>query len=387
VEDITEDHLSNNPLLLANDTTMRGRIKDPVEAGAHRSEYSPFLDGNELSTSSKMCGTCHDIVLPGHFSGASSDVPLEQTYAEWQTTTFAVPGRSRQSCGDCHVGAAEGGPQPVAEPPNSSITMPVRDARHQHRFFAVDTALTPFPDATEQAKRVQEGLDGAIRVELCVVVLGGAISVSLENLLGGHNFPSGASHDRRLWAELHVFDKGVDVYQSGVVPPGEAVTKLLDEGQPVMTWWDKATKVDGSDAHMFWDVADVNRDPKVGSIPGLRPGFDQQASNIAPARVIGVGDTGVSRPSRVTVTLWLEPVGIDVIEDLMHTGHLPGDAVKTAMPRHALLPKRIDNGITPDPPITIAWDLDRIRDSNAYPSPGQGGICFETISRPGLPPR
>jgi nitrate/TMAO reductase-like tetraheme cytochrome c subunit len=359
--DVADTH--NNPLLLANDTTMRGGIKDPVPFKAHKSEYSPLLDGQDSDNSSKMCGSCHDISVPAHFSGAAADVPLEQTYAEWTQTTFAVPGKQRFSCGDCHVGADLDGPQPVANPPNSKVTMPVRSKRHQHLFFAIDTAFGDFPctpgdtscpDKAQQTPRVQDGIDKSVRVQLCVQNPGGAIALEVENLLAGHNMPSGASHDRRMWAEVHVFDGDKDVYQAGVVGEGQSAAAAnaasIAAGFakiPFMSFWDKATKMDGTEAHMFWDVANIRRD----SIPGQQPGFQPTIVNYKNFS-IGAQTTHVAVPKKVTATLWLEPVGLDVIDDLIGTGHLPDDSIRKAMPRYAMIPTRV---LDPSATATITW--------------------------------
>jgi hypothetical protein len=376
VNDVAEDHLSNNPLLLANDVTMRGSLTDPVDAQAHRSEYSPFLDNTDLHQSSRMCGTCHDIVVPGHFSHAPTEVvPLEQTYAEWLETAFAQPGIGRQSCGDCHVGGDGNGEQPIAEPPNSPMTMPQREVRHQHRFFAIDTALTDFPDKTEQARLVQDGLDKSLLATLCVSQTA-YVEVTLENLLAGHNFPSGASHDRRLWAELHVYDGDRDAFQSGAVPAGGRIADEFEAGKPGMWFWDRALKADGSTtAHMFWDVASVERDGEYfGSIPGQGPGLIGANQNRL-SRVIPATETGVRFPTRVTLSIWLEPVGLDVIDDLMATGHLPDDSVRQAMPRYFLNPKRLANPDGEVSPFILDW-----KRSEAVPSGAE--LCVSTENRP-----
>jgi hypothetical protein len=303
-----------------------------------------------------MCGTCHDILLPGHFSDAPTEqVPLEQTYAEWLTTAFAQPGLGRMSCGDCHVGSDGNGAQPIAEPPNSTVVMPQREVRHQHRFFAIDTALTDFPDKAEQARLVQDGLDKSLLATLCVGQTA-YVTVTLENLLGGHNFPSGASHDRRMWAELHVFDGDRDAFQTGVVPAGGRIADEFEAGKPGMWFWDRALKNDDvTTAHMFWDVASVKRDGgEIGSIPGQGPGLVGAGQNRA-SRTISVTETGVRFPTRVTLSIWMEPVGLDVIDDLMATGHLPDETVRNAMPRYFLNPERLKNPDVEASPIILDW--------------------------------
>lgn len=370
VADVEEGHLHNNPLLLADDVTMRGGVKDPVKSGAHKSEYSALFDSFETHESSKMCGTCHDIVIPGHFSGAAEDVVLERTYAEWQETVFAQQGIGRQSCNDCHLRSATGVPEVIAEPPKSSVTMPQRPVRHPHHFAAIDTALTDFPHRDEQLALVQEGLDAALLAELCVGQPVGHVTLRLENLLAGHNFPSGATQDRRLWAEIHVYDGDRDAFQVGVVPPGGRITDEVDANAPGLWFWDRGLKLDGSDAHMFWDVASVEREgERFGSILGSQPGVGASKAN-AVVRTLLQSQTRVLMPTRVTLSVWLEPVGLDVIDDLMKTGHLADDSVRNAMPRHYLQKKRL---VDPDAgPILLDWSRDA-----AY-SGTDGALCVTT---------
>src|SRR5262249_47217403 len=90
VTDVTDSH--NNPLKLANDVTMRGGILDPLVYKGHTPEYSKFFDDNIPRAglqSSNLCGSCHDIVVPMHFSGASADVAVERTFQEWKGSIFA----------------------------------------------------------------------------------------------------------------------------------------------------------------------------------------------------------------------------------------------------------------------------------------------------------
>jgi hypothetical protein len=107
-----------------------------------------------------------------------------------------------------------------------------------------------------QKKLVQQILDPAISSRLCVVpaVDGVQLSVTLENALVGHAWPSGATHNRRAWLELVAYAGADVVYSSGVVGPDEAVTasaspplvllreQLFDDsGQPTLFMWNATT--------------------------------------------------------------------------------------------------------------------------------------------------
>src|SRR5690606_10900943 len=74
--------LHNNGLVHADEPVMRGSFSDAVRNDAHRSRASRFHNQTALD-SSKMCGSCHDIVTPG---GAH----IERTFQEWQASIFAT---------------------------------------------------------------------------------------------------------------------------------------------------------------------------------------------------------------------------------------------------------------------------------------------------------
>ncbi|HEY3253729.1 MAG TPA: multiheme c-type cytochrome, partial [Polyangiaceae bacterium] len=124
VNQITNTH--NNSLRLANDSVMRASLANALPNRAHRSAYSPLLDRAQLE-SSKLCGSCHDVVN-GH------GVAIERSFAEWQASAFASS--SGSTCGQCHMSKSSE-PGPIADVPGA----PVRE-RHSHQFPGVDLALT-----------------------------------------------------------------------------------------------------------------------------------------------------------------------------------------------------------------------------------------------------
>lgn len=399
VTDVTGTH--NNPLVLANDTTMRGPIKVAVPYKAHEAAYSPLHDGGTLK-SADLCGACHDIVVPAHFSGALVDpdagvgldgVRLEQTYSEWRGSTMPE-GLPLQTCGGCHMHSAP------FEQPIATLSAPDAPAlnsrkRHRHDFPAVDTAFsTPnFPAPLNagasvreaQEERVIEALDGELRVQTCVDFAGGGtnqgdVDVTLENLGAGHNFPSGASQDRRLWIELHVFERQPDgserdAYQSGVVPRGQSVTEAAEaaanSGGAFALFRDQTTKVDGSPAHMFWDVARI--ESRTVPVATKKQPLLNTSAFPYPSKL-----TNVSRPSRITVTIWLEPIGLDVIDDLAKSGYLPeSDAaphLRDLVPRRALIPAHLTYPDAAAPnPVTLEWTYEA-----AFKQANGTDLCLST---------
>jgi hypothetical protein len=359
VTDVNDTH--NNPLALANDTTMRGGITGrdgdppPLKFKGHGTEYSRLHDSHDLD-SSKLCGACHDIVVPGHFSGAAndagvpSDVLLEKTFAEWKSSIFSLP-QTRQSpfppqnCGNCHFGLEKG--VPIANPPGVHQTMPTRKQRHRHTFPAVDTALVDFPERDVQLGLVKDALNIELRVEACVDPVGQGITVSLENLSAAHYFPSGASQDRRLWVELHGYKQGKEVFQSGVVPADTAATDVPG------TWIlrDETLKADGkTPAHMFWDVARVNSRTIGVSIA------ENPNANIISRRFPPTPET--QGLQRLTVKVWLEPIGLDVVDDMIAAGYLDR-ALRDSMPRFTLVLPSALNDAGAAEGIALDWTLAR----------------------------
>ena len=194
----------NNPLRLASDGVMRGGHRDPMQHGAHASAWSPLMDRDQAA-SATMCGSCHD-VRNGH------GLDLEQTFAEWKDSVFSRT-EGGATCGQCHM------PASLKEMPASTMRdSPLRRV-HDHTMPGVDVALTPFPEREEQRRLVEEALAGTVQSALCVLPQGAnsRLQLVLDNGGAGHGFPSGATSDRRFWAEVLAEQGGVPLYSSGVV--------------------------------------------------------------------------------------------------------------------------------------------------------------------------
>ena len=218
-----------------DDASMQGPIADPLHTPAHGSAYAVDLDRRQ-GQSVTLCGACHAVTnLHG--------LEVERTADEWRTTSYALPSTLR-TCGRCHM----------AESTGAAATVPGAPVRpvHEHAMPGVDLG----EGSPLQKKFVEQTLDPAISSKLCVVpaVDGVQLSVTLDNALVGHAWPSGATHNRRAWLELVAYT-GADVaYSSGVVGPDEAVTasaspplillreQLFDDsGQPTFFMWNATT--------------------------------------------------------------------------------------------------------------------------------------------------
>jgi hypothetical protein len=329
----------NNPLRGREDHSLLGRITDPKPSGFHRSEYSPLLAGDRPESAS-MCGSCHDVALP------DSGLALERTFVEWQGSVFSAEHAATPSavstCGACHMPGQRG---PVA------VGGPER-VRHSHHMPGVDVPLTPFPStddaesderlALTQRGELQRSLDSTLRLEICLQFLDptrAAVHVTIDNAAAGHNFPSGVAHDRRAWVELTAWQGETVIYRSGAVPEGTPVTQAAHEDRDLWLFRDEGKDASGHETNMFWDIATITprtipaqvtadpSDPRYYSSHAFRR-FPRD-----PAQAIE------GAPDRVSVTVRVRPIGLDVIDDLIASGHLDAD-YRTAIPTLDLLPHR-----------------------------------------------
>jgi hypothetical protein len=243
VDSVTGEH--NNPLVLANDDTMRGGLRDPdpVKSSAHRTMYSPLVDA-DAPESSAMCGSCHDLVN-------QRGVHLERTFAEWEETIFAQESHPVNflSCGQCHMTPYT---DVVADAPD--LDVPQREyGRRDHSFPGIDVALTDWPGKAEQRAAIDLFLKASVNPKLCFNPDGTGFTYSLDNVGVGHKIPSGAAQDRRAWAEVIAYDANDNmVYSSGIVPDGVDP----DSSDPeLFRMWDDIFDEQGQPTHMFWDVA------------------------------------------------------------------------------------------------------------------------------------
>jgi hypothetical protein len=313
---VTDIH--DNPITLATDGVLRAGIQNPTPNTAHDAGYLALLDRYDDS-SATLCGSCHDIVN-GH------GVQLERTFSEWKGTVFSKP-PAELTCSNCHMNGSKG----VA----AQVTgVGIREV-HAHDFPAVDVPLTTFPNASDLQTAVQASLDSTLQAALCVKGIPGQVNIQvvLDNVAAGHQWPSGASQDRRAWIEVQAFSNGMATpyFTSGVVADGQSVLDLKDPN----LWLIRDCIFDGmgNEAHMFWDAVshDSNQLPGPVTLDKLDPAFymthayrDYPAPTSTPPML-------TTMPDRVTMRVRLVPVGLDVLDDLVQSGDLDA-GVKTAMP-------------------------------------------------------
>jgi hypothetical protein len=323
VVEITGTH--NNPLRLAMDQTMRAGISDAVESSAHFTASSPLIDA-ESQDSSAMCGSCHDIVTP-------AGIHLERTFAEWQTTIFAQEDpRKHVSCASCHMIVST---DVIAEGPG--LDVPLRPfGRREHTFAGIDVALTPWAEPQMQRDAIARDLKGALLPRLCVLPTdAGRVDYRLDNVGTGHMFPTGATADRRAWAEIVAYDDNDQiVYSSGVVPMDEPYTDPEQLNDPSL--WILGTPArdeNGESTELFWKVATLEHPgtllpPAVTTDPQNPAFYHSVEKSFSVAGLL-------PQIHRVTARVLIRPVPFSLLDELMSEGHLTTD-VRPNVPTHTV---------------------------------------------------
>jgi hypothetical protein len=338
---------NNGMVNIANDNVMRGAIRNAIEPSTHKVAYSKFHDPR-TDESSDLCGTCHDILTP-------KNVALERTYLEYKSSNVGATdlGVSHQSCQDCHMARADGGKRPIAEMTGRPGELVNARDFHPHLWPAVDVALTDWPHADAMRSAVGScELPGAISYITLERDPGplGEITVNMETQ-AGHNFPSGATQDRRLWLELVAYDaSNTELFRIGQIGDQD-VEEPHDAPHPCM-FREYLLDDNGKETHDFWEAASIDdrsRQMPVAPRGGTNlPGSHSASCNVRPPLA-----QAAATPAFIDVRLRMRPMGIDVLQDLVSTGHLAPDIV-TKMPTFTALSRRFTydpktRGYTSDP--------------------------------------
>jgi hypothetical protein len=391
----------NASVNLSGDLVMRGEISDPVANSAHASTYSSFHD-DQQKDSATMCGSCHDIDSPagGHiertfaewsFSGChmktlpnlvsiATGGPATRLYHPHDFPAVDVPLESLSSSADGGVAtvddgvaAADGGAPDGGATADSGAAMDATvandgavpaDGGAPPGDGASSTSDTGAPamaggGATDgglaaATASVQNALDNdALQGALCVTV-NSSIRVILDTAGVGHHWPSGAAQDRRAWAEVIAYGAdGSVIYSSGVVPDGTPVTSIKDpdlwllrdcmynaQSQPVDNFW-QAAQTGGYElpALLTFDAGDPNF--YVNHIVQSYPSQTAASPSLP------------SRPSKVTLRIRIQPIGLDVLDDLVDSGDLDPSVVAKMPTFDVSLQGPIGPGLAP--PGGLVW--------------------------------
>jgi hypothetical protein len=318
------DHF-NAKIDLANDTIMRGALGNPnADAAPHGVQpTSKYHDPSSID-SSTLCGTCHDIKAP-------SGTNIERTFEEYMMSVSSKPGAGKfNSCQDCHMKK-----KPMEE--KAALVDGVGNRRvHSHLFPAVDVALTPdMPDQDALRAAIEKSELQACTLSQFTVDFGSWLPgepfdfvVTLEQL-AGHNFPSGASADRRLWLEVVATDDtGQVVLETGRIADGELEQKPMGDPKydpQFLPFRDHLIDAMGNETHMFWEAVDYKSD-LLPFATNPDPAIPHSAT-----RTFRTNRSMRAPPAKIEIWLRLRPMGVDILEDLVKSGHLD-PAISSAMP-------------------------------------------------------
>jgi len=323
VVSIEGDH--NAMLRLANDTTMRGPIRDPLPTRAHRGQYSEMFDETSPN-STAVCGGCHDIVT-------RTGVHLERTFEEYRIGLFSKSATgappSFDSCVGCHM------PGQKAYAAVGSVDL---RTVHEHLWPGIDVPLTPSPHRDALRSAVEDCQLGLASVSFFTLEVTPPDLFSFQvETKAGHDQPSGAAQDRRMWLEFLAYDEDGTMLESGSsgrIADGEIEERA--EGDPkrdphLLMLRDRIYDEHGKPVHMFWQAGKSSEHP------------DGYESNVIPVATTSYIDgTHVlfkqyrargphGLPARATARLRMRPIGLDVLQDLVDSGDLD-PAIMAEMP-------------------------------------------------------
>lgn len=224
----------------------------PEPRGYHADGFWTQKKSSEYLTSSKFCGSCHGVNLPGKpdlVTGTPFQVE-QDTFREWEASAYSkAENRFGKvvSCADCHMSLygsrdpATGTVRGPGEFPTARVAKGYdRERRHAlHRFTSASMSLvddeSTFPRQRTKDLDVfgvpmgQDALRRQMLNQACTLALrlpekaalstqGLSIEAVVTNTGAGHRVPTGLSQERELWIELTVTDdKGSILYSSGTL--------------------------------------------------------------------------------------------------------------------------------------------------------------------------
>ena len=163
-----------------------------------------------LHQTSAMCGSCHQQFSPT-LEGSPGEDDLEQQYAEWRHSTFAVPEHEDYArCQDCHM------PLVASDDPAAD------DGRvRSHRFPGGNHAHAVKLGYDDQAEAVLALLQENMGLELHVpqAQIRGSLTVlaTVDASGVGHRFPSGTTDISEAWLEVVAGAPEAPFFSSGLL--------------------------------------------------------------------------------------------------------------------------------------------------------------------------
>jgi hypothetical protein len=276
-----------------------------------------FADTSPKSTA--LCGGCHDIVT-------RTGVHLERTFEEYREGLFSKSATGAppafDSCVGCHMPGQKG---VVAVPSNGAAVRTV----HEHLWPGIDLPLTPFPhhDALRSAVETCQLRQASISSFTLEVTPPDLFSFQIETL-AGHNEPSGAAQDRRMWLEFLAYDGSgrlLEDVSSGNIGDGDVEDRPEDDptrDPHLLMLRDRIYDARGRPVHMFWQAAKSKAHPdgyESHVIPVATTSY-VDGTHVLLKQYRAAGPAGL--PARVTARLKIRAIGADVLRDLVDSGDL-----------------------------------------------------------------
>jgi hypothetical protein len=222
-------------------------------------------------------------------------------------------------------------PKPIAQAPGVGPRL-----YHAHDFPAVDVALTSgFPNTSAEQQNVTTFLQTTLQTALCVTQQGG-VRVIVDNVSAGHFFPSGASQDRRAWAEVIASTGGQTFYSSGLLPAdGMPITASTDPD----LWLLRDCMFDATNKQvaMFWQAATTEGNELTMPVTNDKTDPRYYQTHIYQRFPRALNTPLAQMPDQVTVRIRVQPIGLDVLDDLVGSGDLDG-GLTGAMPTFDVAP-------------------------------------------------
>ncbi len=303
-------------LTFADEDVVFGGIEKPTGTGAHAQRYDALFDRN-VWRSTDLCGSCHE------FDNAYGAQP-HRTYREWSETIFANQQSALfLSCGGCHTEGQQG--QAAVDGPTRLV--------HDHRFIGLDVALLPWPEKETQLAGIEADLDPTIFARVCLTSLARP-EVTLDNVMGGHSFPSGAAYTRRMWVEVVARKGDTVLYESGRLADDEALLPTLGDDPYLWVIRDKLLDGDGQEVLFEWQARELESSTLGGSVTTdlTDPAYYHSVTRTYPA----LPDV----PDTITMKVHIRPIGLDIIDELVASGDLDAavrDRIPTFTPESAVI--------------------------------------------------
>ena len=281
----------DSPVEITEDTAVQAGLTNPNQTAAHGSMYSALNDRNNPE-SSKLCESCH-----------------QRTYNEWAASVFSTTSQPL-SCGNCHMRGRDGLAANVEGVPLRRV--------HDHRFPGAAVPLVSWPERDELIAATVADLDFSIGAQICVGPgpLGLTLTVTLDNISMGHQWPTGSALSRRAWVEVVATSTAGPVFTSGAFADTEAVADSRDRS----LWMFRTTPLDeaGDPVEMPWRASSFDFQLLGPSVTNDRadPRFIHSQ-----ARQYQLS----ADATQIDVRVRVRPIGLDVIRNLVGSGDLSAD--------------------------------------------------------------